>query len=120
MGYCTRYQLTSVLHAPSLQPEQSVLGEPEPDFPEIISRLDPDGYDPFEDSCKWYDHEKDMKALSVQFPAYAFFLSGEGEEAGDLWKKYFFRGKMQVAKAKITYDNPAPDFFGGKFVPVPE
>lgn len=95
------------------------MGEPEPNFPEIISRLD-GGYDPFEEPCKWYDHEKDMKALSVQFPAYAFFLSGEGEEAGDLWKKYFFQGKMQVAKAKITYDNPAPDFFGGKHVPAPE
>ena len=54
--------------------------------------------------CKWYEHQKHMKHFSKQFPTTLFTLSGEGEEPGDLWKKYFLNGKIQVANAKITYD----------------
>jgi len=54
------------------------------------------------DSCKWYGHEEDMKELSTRFPDFLFTLSGEGEESGDIWTKYFLGGKMQVAKAVIV------------------
>jgi hypothetical protein len=27
-----------------------------------------------------------------------------GEEGGDMWKRYYKNGKVQVANAKITYD----------------
>lgn len=56
-----------------------------------------DGSDP----CKWYTNEKDMQKLSQLFPDVLFTLSGEGEEAGDIWAKYFLDGKMQEAKAEI-------------------
>lgn len=55
------------------------------------------------DSCKWYDHEQDMKTLSKIYPETTFLLEGEGEESGDIWQKYFKNGKMQVCKAEIVF-----------------
>lgn len=53
------------------------------------------------DETKWYDHEDDMKAISKALPEFLFELHGEGEEAGDIWTKWFCRGKMQGGKAKV-------------------
>ncbi len=55
-------------------------------------------------ACKWYNHETEMKCLSEKFSTVLFILKGKGEEAGDLWIKYFKHGKMQVCKVIITYD----------------
>ncbi len=64
-----------------------------------------DGYgDPFGEECKWYEHQKHMKAFSKKYPKTVFKLSGEGEEAGDLWHEYYLNGKMQECKAKIVFD----------------
>jgi hypothetical protein len=62
------------------------------------------GYNPFGDSCKWYDHEEDMTSVSEKFNGILFVLYGNGEEVGDIWKKYFYNGQMQVTKVKITFD----------------
>jgi hypothetical protein len=56
------------------------------------------------DSCKWYEHEDELLQFSTKYPNWLFTLNGEGEEGGDLWKKYFLNGKMQLAKAKIVFD----------------
>ena len=55
------------------------------------------------DSYKWYDHEKHMNLLSQIYPETIFLLEGEGEDSGDIWRKYFKNGKMQVCKAKIVF-----------------
>ncbi len=55
------------------------------------------------DSCKWYEHEKHMKELSKIYPETTFLLEGEGEESEDIWRKYFKNGKKQVCKARIVF-----------------
>ena len=64
--------------------------------------LDDDGES--RESCKWYDHEKDIKSFSKKHPETLFELEGQGEDSGDMWKKYFKNGKMQNCRAKITYE----------------
>ena len=56
------------------------------------------------ESCKWYDHEKELLEFSKKYPSVLFILEGEGEESGDIWKKYFKNGKAQYAKAKLIFE----------------
>jgi hypothetical protein len=52
---------------------------------------------------KWYEHDKEMLAASRKFPSVLFTLSGEGEESGDFWRRYYKNGKCQEARAQIVY-----------------
>jgi hypothetical protein len=91
MGYMTKYKLD---YTPTPQENIDVRME----------TLWDGEWNPFEEECKWYEHTEDMKKLSLEFPTTLFSLQGEGEEAGDLWRKFFKNGKMQVCKARITFD----------------
>lgn len=110
MGYCTRYELTTKEIHPGENLLQSVLGEPGPDFKKILASKDYAEWNVFEEPCKWYDHEEDLKTLSKKYPGTVFILDGEGEEYPDIWRKTFFRGKMHVAKASIEFLPPPPGF----------
>ena len=55
------------------------------------------------ENCKWYDHQKDLKEFSKKYPDLVFELNGEGEESGDIWKKYFQNGKVQLCNAVIVF-----------------
>lgn len=61
------------------------------------------------DSCKWYDHEKDMRKVSAAFPSILFQLDGEGEESGDIWREWYLGGKMQREKVEIKFNPFDPD-----------
>lgn len=90
MGYITRYSINTVPYEPVV---------------ELIIANDDDLWPIHEDAepCKWYQHEEDMVRFSKEYPDTVFELTGEGEDAGDLWRKYFKNGKVQVCDAIITY-----------------
>ena len=56
------------------------------------------------DHATWYEHVRDMAAFSQKYPDAVFDLHGEGESSEDLWRKYFKNGRVQLAPAKIEYD----------------
>lgn len=88
MGYITSYDISATPGLPEVQ-----IALEESDFAYAL-----------EDSCKWYEHERDMREFSKKFPDVLFKLYGEGEEAGDIWRKYFKNGKMQSCHAQITFE----------------
>lgn len=55
------------------------------------------------DQTKWYGHGDSLISISKMYPDVLFTLSGEGEESGDLWKKYAMNGLVQKEEAVITY-----------------
>ena len=58
-----------------------------------------------EEGSKWYDHDEEFLDFSKRYPDWLFILSGEGEESGDIWTKYYVNGKKQEAKARIVVDD---------------
>lgn len=60
----------------------------------------------FGDDMSWYDHDTDTVKLSVMFPYLLFILSGEGEEAGDIWKMWARNGQAHKVQARIVLDEP--------------
>ncbi len=52
---------------------------------------------------KWYEYPNHMKLLSKEFPYIIFQVDGEGEEPGDIWRRYFLDGKSQKCVTTITF-----------------
>lgn len=116
MGYYTRYSIA--IHSEPVERSRidGIDANGNPSFVYVERKLSLEdikyqisnecGYNTlWEESVKWYDHEKDMRDFSRKYPEVVFELSGEGEENGDIWKAYFKNGKMQRCKAIITFDS---------------
>ena len=99
MGYYTRYQIDVARETGEWIDAVYIHGSAEDVIAEQV------GYNPFDDNCKWYDHDDDMLEMSRKFEGVLFKLSGEGEEAGDLWRAYYLNGKIQECKGVITYED---------------
>lgn len=97
MGYNTKYTI-SMSGSASSEEKAEILATPICDELTVGRFVAGDV-----DEMKWYEHENDMTALSIKYPHVTFTLEGCGEEAPDLWKKYFLGGHTQRADAKITY-----------------
>lgn len=63
------------------------------------------GFDPFIDSCKWYNHDEDMRRISKIHPDVLYILGGFGEDPGDRWLKYYMNGKSQVEKIEMKFES---------------
>jgi hypothetical protein len=97
MGYYTRHKLSIVSGDDNFTDYEQ----------EIADSIDYSH--PFEDSIKWYDCEKDMRAYSKKHPNVVFCVDGEGEESGDIWKAYFQNGKMFRTKAVLQFEQFSTD-----------
>jgi hypothetical protein len=95
MGYSTRYSLEID------PPDRVVMAMLRNDIPDAEYALERDGTS--SEGRRWYDHEKDLREFSTEYPTHLFTLRGEGEEGGDLWVLYVKNGEFQREKAQITY-----------------
>ncbi len=76
------------------------------DYKKEISSISGYGNSLFDgESHKWYESNEHMVEYSKKHPNTVFKLSGEGEESGDIWSKYYKNGKVQSCKAKIIVDD---------------
>jgi hypothetical protein len=56
----------------------------------------------------WYEHEEKLLEFSKRYPQVLFILDGKGDDAGDVWRKYFMNGKVQVTRAEIRLEEFDP------------
>jgi len=96
MGYYTRHEL-KVIEGDNGLIEQLISESEEAQYSINVNGCS-------EESTKWYDHEMDLRSFSKEHPQALFKLSGEGEDASDIWIEYYRAGKMQRCNAKITFD----------------
>ena len=108
MGYYTSYFLE--VHNIKNAKEHEALRK----AVENLERFGEDEYDLYEseayffplDEFKWYEHEQDMLILSKLFPNLTFCLEGHGEDAEDMWRKYFHSGIVELCPGSISYPSP--------------
>lgn len=93
MGYLTKYTLIEC-------------DVPDDDFEDFLDAIDKIAHRDlvgYHVKDKWYDHEKPMLALSMEFPDCIFTLEGEGEEHGDNWRKRFLNGEMEEIRPDTVW-----------------
>ena len=99
MGYRTSYEL-SIVKSASPMDQEGVIHQLREGSQGASYGLRDDGS--AQGGLRWYEHEDDLRGFSRKYPELIFRLSGEGEDSGDIWDKYFQNGKMQECKAEIV------------------
>jgi hypothetical protein len=92
MGYETHYKLQTI---------------PPSEFNRVHETIVGNDYDPFDDACKWYDHETDLRVASEKLRDVIIRVDGEGEDSGDVWTLYAFNGQV-VKHKQSTWEPPEP------------
>lgn len=107
MGYYTQHTLVSITDIKDIGKCYTETNQKEsPDyefFKDQIGLHSEYGGFVFEEPCKWYNFEQDMKSFSLQYPILLFTILTEGEESGDIFTHYFLNGKTQREPAEITF-----------------
>lgn len=87
MGYYTQY----------------VLDEAPAGFREALAEAL--NYDPFEDACKWYDHEQDIARVMIAGNFGVVKIRGQGrEDEVDVWDKEFTLSNEVVTCKIFSYN----------------
>lgn len=96
MGYATKYTLTTT---PKEARKRVV---------DALMRVD--NYDPFEEPCKWYDHEDDIVQVSCEMPGVLICVRGVGKEPEDEWVLYAHAGVLvKFRRQEWTPPPPPPE-----------
>lgn len=111
MGYYTNFSLKVIEII-----EDAEIEVDEVEFPEFNEKNMYDGdlsvqelISGYSDSMKWYDYEEDMIEISKKFPNLIFILDGNGEESGDIWRKFYMNGKTYSWQLIIEKPNFDPE-----------
>lgn len=104
MGYYTRYEL--YIGDVSLEEEHQIIKD--------IEEKSSENFCESEEHCyvaeaKWYEHSKDLKAISLLHPNALFILEGSGEDPADIWKLYIKGGKEQSTLGKVVFEDYDPN-----------
>lgn len=102
MGYYTDYGLSIIRSGYDREKTNGLIKEFREENENAKYAINDDG--DCDNSCKWYDHEKDLKEFSLKHPNVLFKLEGTGEESGDEWKLYVQAGHSQVCRGRIVFD----------------
>lgn len=94
MGYNTNYKLQTIPPSETRRVRNRITGI--------------DGYDPFDESCKWYEHEEHVRDVSREIPDVIIRVDGSGEDAGDVWTLYALNGSV-VKRRQPKWEPPPPD-----------
>jgi len=118
MGYDTTYELSFMPDLPQIRVFQCQHGKPDnarfcPTCGEVPISAEEAIFEEikeltacnvFEGEWKWYRWEEDMREVSKKYPEIVIKLKGKGADSDDIWFAYFKAGKVQLCRAKITYD----------------
>lgn len=61
------------------------------------------------DAVKWYEEERDMTEVSIEFPHVYFIVNGEGEDREDIWEHHYRNGMFQELYASLVFPELDPD-----------
>lgn len=103
MGYNTYYNIeVENIPAESVQPLVTRLEPMLEDTHAIFNTIFGSYYG------RWYDWDKDLLAISSDYPDVFITVHGDGEDSEDLWRAYIKDGAIQECGAKIVYDEYDP------------
>lgn len=110
MGYLTRFSLT----LPDDISEQTRTELSRAALPDYGCLADIYGRDLSDTSepLKWYHCDSDMIHISKAYPEIRFIVDGEGEEAEDVWRSFFFNGEKETVRMPKWTPPTAPTKIG--------